>query len=622
MMPFDLCLSANGLPIPSDEDNSLPARAPAEWREDDLAEIIERRLLHPVFQPILGFRARCYLGFEALIRGPQGSPLHMPQALFGAAHRLGLVLELERACRELSLRAFAATGLAGKLFLNVSPQCLRDPSLLNGGTLRLLRDLGVPPSRVVLEITENQKITDFAEVRDLLAHYRGLGHDIAIDDLGEGFSNLRMWTELHPQYVKIDRHFINGIGDDALKFQMVRSIHGLAEACSAHIIAEGIETEAEFRTVRDLGIAYGQGFFIARPQQHPADGPGSAVSGALARRHISVFPGIQAPPSNGTARALLMHVEPVGPEVDNDCVYQRFELDPEENVIPVVANGVPIGLINRISMIDRFARPFRRELFGRRPCEQIMDVDPIVVEHDTSVQEISRQISSTARHRIHDGFVITENGHYIGIGSTQDLMALITELQMKAARYANPLTQLPGNVPIDEHIDRLLENEIPFAAAYCDLDRFKPFNDVYGYRMGDDLIRILAHSLAEAADPALDFIGHIGGDDFIVLFQSEDWNMRCDRIIRSFDEQAKTLYTPEDQARGGILAEDRLGRSHFHALPTLSIGVVPVEAGIFASHHEISAAAAEAKKQAKREPGSFIFVERRRGAVRGNIASG
>lgn len=621
MMPFDLCLSANGLPVPAEENNKLNSRAPAEWREDDLAEVIERRLLQPVFQPILGFRARSYLGFEALIRGPQGSPLHMPLALFGAAHRLGLVLELERACRELSLRAFAAAGLTGKLFLNVSPQCLQDPSLLNGATLRLLRELGLPPSRVVLEITENQKITDFAEVRDLLAHYRGLGHDIAIDDLGEGFSNLRMWTELHPQYVKIDRHFINGIGDNALKFQMVRSIHGLAEACSAHIIAEGIETEAEFRTVRDLGIAYGQGYYIARPQPHPAVSPEPAVSSALARRHISVFPDIQAPPSNGTARALLRHVEPVTPDVDNDCVYQRFELDPEENVIPVVANGVPIGLINRISMIDRFARPFRRELFGRRPCVQIMDGDPIVVEHDTSVQEISRLISRTERHRIHDGFVITENGHYIGVGSTQDLMALITELQMKAARYANPLTQLPGNVPIDEHIDRLLENQIPFAAAYCDLDRFKPFNDVYGYRMGDDLIRILAQSLVHAADSALDFIGHIGGDDFIVLFQSEDWSGRCDRIIRSFDDQAKILYTPEDQARGGIQAEDRLGRSHFHALPTLSIGVVPVEPGIFASHHEISAAAAEAKKQAKREPGSSIFVERRLRGVRASTAS-
>lgn len=613
MMPFDLCILPGDMPASIDGDDTLSPRAPGTWQEDDLGEIVEQRLLYPVFQPILGFRSHSYLGFEALIRGPQGSPLHMPRTLFGAAHRLGLVVELERASREQSLRAFAAAGLAGKLFINVSPQCLQDPALLNGDTLRLLRDLGVPPSRVVLEITENQKITDFAEVRDLLAHYRGLGHDIAIDDLGEGFSNLRMWTELHPQYVKIDRHFINGIGDDALKFQMVRSIHGLAEACSAHIIAEGIETEAEFRTLRDLGIAYGQGYFIAGPQERPGASPEPCVSGALAKRHISVFPGVQAPPSNGTARALLRQVEPVAPEVDNDCVYHRFELDPEENVIPVVAHGVPVGLINRISLIDRFARPFRRELFGRRPCVQVMDGDPIVVDHATSVQEISRLISRSARQRIYDGFIITENGRYIGIGSTQDLIALITELQMKAARYANPLTQLPGNVPIDEHIDRLLEKQMQFAAAYCDLDRFKPFNDVYGYRLGDDLICTLARSLVQAADSSLDFIGHIGGDDFIILFQSEDWNSRCDGIIRSFDEQARVLYTPEDQTRGGILAEDRLGRSHFHALPTLSIGVVPVEPGIFASHHEISAAAAEAKKQAKREPGSSVFVERRRG---------
>ena len=587
-----------------------------------LCELIEDRLLRPIFQPILSFRAQTYLGYEALIRGPQGSPLEMPKELFSAAQAAGLTFDLERACREASLRAFAAAGLAGKLFLNVSPQSLRDPMLLNGEMLRLLRELRVPPSRVVIEITENQKITDFAEVRDLLVQYRGLGYDIAIDDLGEGFSNLRMWTELHPQYVKIDRHFINGIGDDALKFQMVRSIHGLAEACSSHIIAEGIETEAEFRTVRDLGIAYGQGYFIARPQQSPSLTLEAGVKSALAKQHISVFPGLQAPPSMCTARALLHSVAPVAPETDNDTVYRRFELDPEETVIPVVANGLPIGLINRISLIDRFARPFRRELFGRRSCMQIMDGDPIVVDHATSVQEISRLISRTAQHRIYDGFIVTENGRYIGVGSTQDLMALITELQIKAARYANPLTQLPGNVPIDEHIDRLIEKEVHFAAAYCDLDRFKPFNDVYGYRQGDDLIRLLAQLLIQAADSMLDFIGHIGGDDFIVLFQSEDWHKRCETILGAFDEHSRVLYSSEDRARGGILAEDRLGRSHFHPLPTLSIGIVPVEPGFFASHHEISAAAAEAKKQAKREPGNSLFIERRRGVPRAHFAPG
>ena len=592
-----------------------PARqhvAVGPLQAEELDRIVAGGLLRTVFQPILGFRSRGFLGFEALIRGPADSPLESPADLFEAAARFGMTLELERACREHSLRAFAASSLTGKLFLNVSPQSLGDPTLLNGDTLALLRRLGLAPSGIVIEITENQKISDFACARRLLDHYRGLGYEIAIDDLGEGFSNLRLWTELHPEYVKIDRHFINGICGDALKFQLVRSIHGLAEACAAHIIAEGIETEAEFTMLRDLGIAYGQGYYIARPHETPATAPCAEVERALAGRHISIFPGVQPPSPNPTARSVLRQVEPVSPETLNDTVFERLESQSREHAVPVVKDGRPVGLINRYSLIDRFARPYRRELYGRRPCIHFMDSSPLVVDHGISIQELGRLLSRSAPHHMADGFIVTEEGRYLGIGNSHDLMALITEMQIRAARYANPLTQLPGNVPIDEHIARLLEGGARFAAAYCDLDRFKPYNDVYGYRHGDDLIRVLAEALLLHCDGGLDFIGHIGGDDFLVLFQSEDWQARCGRVIAHFEEHSRHFYSAEDLARGGILTEDRRGQQSLHALPSLSIGAVPVEPGSFHSHHEISTAAAEAKKQAKKQSGSALFVERRR----------
>ncbi len=581
----------------------------------ELDRIIAEGLLHTVFQPILGFHTRGYLGFEALIRGPAGSPLEFPGALFEAAARYGMTVELERACREQSLRAFAASGLTGKLFLNVSPQCLGDPVLLNGDTLRLLRSLGLTPGGIVIEITENQKIADFDAARRLLDHYRSLGFETALDDLGEGFSNLRLWTELHPQYIKIDRHFIDGIGENALKFQLVRSIHAMAEACSVHVIAEGIEREEDFATLRDLGISYGQGYFIARPQAAPQAAPAAPVVQALDRGRISVFPGMPRQHAQATARTVLRPVEPVAPELPNDAVYQRFESRPDEHAVPVVKDGLPVGLINRYCLIDRFARPYRRELYGRRACSQFMDAAPLIVDHAISVQELGRLLSRSARHHMADGFIVTENGRYIGLGNSHDLMALITEMQIRAARYANPLTQLPGNVPIDEHIDRLLEGGVRFAAAYCDLDRFKPFNDVYGYRCGDDMIRILADTLLRHSDDSLDFVGHIGGDDFLVLFQSADWQARCERVLAHFDAHTRRLYSAEDLARGGIVTEDRRGQRMLHALPALSIGVVPVEPGGYHSHHEIATAAAEAKKQAKREPRSSLFVERRQPAA-------
>ncbi len=581
----------------------------------ELERIVSEGLLHTVFQPILGFQTRSYLGFEALIRGPAGSPLESPSALFEAAGLYGQTIELERACREHSLRAFAGSGLTGKLFLNVSPQCLSDPALLNGETLQLLRSLGLAPGSIVIEITENQKIADFDAARRLLDHYRGLGFEIAIDDLGEGFSNLRLWTELHPQYVKIDRHFIHGIGENALKFQLVRAIRGMADACSVHIIAEGIEREAEFAMVRDLGIAYGQGYFIARPRTAPDACPSLQIGQALGKGRISIFPGLQPQRNQATARTVLRQVEPVVPEMPNHTVFDRFESRPDEHAIPVVKDGMPLGLISRHSLIDRFARPYRRELYGRRACSQFMDAAPLVVDHAISIQDLGRLISRAARHHMADGFIVTENGRYVGVGHSHDLMALITEMQIRAARYANPLTQLPGNVPLDEHIARLIDGGVRFAAAYCDLDHFKPFNDVYGYRCGDDMIRVLADTLIEHSDDGLDFVGHIGGDDFLVLFQSADWQLRCERALAHFDAHARQLCTAEDLARGGIVTEDRRGLRVLHGLPSLSIGAVPVEPGSFHSHHEIATAAAEAKKQAKKVVGSALFVERRQHAA-------
>ena len=100
---------------------------------------------------------------------------------------------------------------------------------------------------------------------------------------------------------------------------------------------------------------------------------------------------------------------------------------------------------------------------------------------------------------------------------------------MHCARYANPLTLLPGNVPIQEHIERLLQSQRPFAVAYCDLDHFKPYNDVYGYKRGDQVIQRLGRILVECAAPEVDFVGHIGGDDFIVVFENADWPERCAR---------------------------------------------------------------------------------------------
>jgi diguanylate cyclase (GGDEF)-like protein len=574
----------------------------------ELHDIVSARRLSALFQPILDMHQRTVIGFEGLIRGPSDSPLHSPVALFEVARHCGMAAEVEYLCRHVVLESFARLGCQGKIFLNISLDVLLLQGSKSGETLKYIDQFGLLPQQVIIEITENTPTMDYQLLREATQHYRSMGFEIAIDDLGEGFSGLRLWSELRPDYVKIDRHFIHDINLDPVKLQFVRSIQEIAGKSGARVIAEGIETQAELIAVKDIGIAYSQGYYIARPHAHPAQDISPEIGQQLTnadktRNHL-----LQR---RATVEQLLRQVPSVEPTCHNDEIYKMFEDAPELYSIPVTRNGLPIGLISRHGMVDRFARPFRRELYGRRPCEMMMDNAPLIVEKSVSLHDLSDLILQSEPHHLSIGFIIIDQGSYIGMGSGHDLLRLITQLQINAARYANPLTLLPGNVPINEHIESLLLAELPFVACYCDLDHFKPFNDVYGYQKGDEIIQLAGRLLKDICDSERDFLGHIGGDDFIILFQSEDWESRCEILLSLANEVFPALYGEADRARGGVETEDRQGNHIFQPLISLSIGAVPVEPEYFDSHHEVSAAMAVAKKQAKKIPGNSIFVERR-----------
>jgi diguanylate cyclase (GGDEF)-like protein len=596
-------------------DNQLQEeeRGVTHAKLSDFFELMSTRQLHAVFQPILDMHSGEYFAFEGLIRGPINSFLHSPQTLFQLARESGLTCEFEHLCREIVLTDYARLKLPGKLFINASIPCLNDAGFRDNGDLPLLERLGLAPGRVVIEITENHLVSDFSVLHDILAEYRSRGFDLAMDDLGEGFSNLRMWSEVRPEFVKIDRHFITGIADDPLKFQLVRAMHQIAETCGSKLIAEGIETEAEFATVRDLGIRFTQGYLIAKPSAEPATMPTASIEDLLTSPRLIVFP---RQDTNNAAyapiRQLLRVLEPVSSSAGNDDVYTRFEREPKLLSLPVVDHGKPLGIIHRFDIIDRFARPFHRELFSKKPCHTLMQPAQLIVEHTDSVQDVARRVSSSEQHALADCFIVTRDGSYLGIGSNRELMSLITDMQIRSARYANPLTQLPGNVPINEHIERLVASNTPFVACYADIDHFKPYNDVYGFRRGDDVILMLAQTLSEIIDPRADFLGHIGGDDFMLLFQSTDWEVRCQQALHLFDSRIRHLIEPQHQSANGFTAENRRGERVFHPLPALSLGCLPVSLGSCHSHHEVAAGVSAAKAQAKKLQGSSLFVERRR----------
>jgi EAL domain-containing protein (putative c-di-GMP-specific phosphodiesterase class I)/GGDEF domain-containing protein len=582
--------------------SELPARAAT-----DAADSLPP--LHAVFQPIVRSSSAAIEGYEALIRGPVGSPLHEPAELFAHARACGQLARLELLALETAARTFGELELPGRLFLNASPALVTRHTEPFMAFVRKLADCRLAPERVVIELTEGDKIHDHERMREVIGALRAQGLQIALDDLGEGFSSLRLWKELAPEIVKVDKHFIQGIDRDPLKRQFLRAIQDIGLAAQTQLVAEGVETAGEFRVIRDLKVTFAQGHFIARPSPAPERETGHRVAGLT--QPARLYPELVSD-WGVTAFHLATRIEPVSPRQTGHQVYERFARDGTTHALPVVDNGVPVGLISRFSLIDRFARPYRREVYGNKSCVALMNPTPLVVEHTTGIQEIGwRLADGGAGHDLAEGFIVTQDGLYVGISSGQALLRELSELQVKTARYANPLTLLPGNVPITQHIERLLDSELPFCVCHTDLDHFKPFNDLYGYRRGDDMIQLVAKALEAAIDPACDLVGHVGGDDFIVIFQSDDWDARIAAALQDFEHERLGLFGADDLERQGFASVDRSGRPQFFPLTTLSVGAVQVPGGVRTSAHQVAARAGEAKTQAKKMAGNALFVDRR-----------
>ena len=265
----------------------------------------------------------------------------------------------------------------------------------------------------------------------------------------------------------------------------------------------------------------------------------------------------------------------------------------------LVEHDKPIGLLNRQSFVDRYARPYFKELYGRKPCLLFANAAPLLLDRHTGLDAMTAVLTSTDQRYLTEGFIVTEAGRYLGLGTGEQLVRVVTEVRIEAARHANPLTFLPGNIPISEHITRLLAGGSEFVACYADLNDFKPFNDHYGYWRGDEMIRLLARTVVSHCDPRRDFVGHVGGDDFVVLFQSDDWLHRCERIVASFNDKARELFDEQALLAGGIQAEDRHGVRRFFGFTSLSIGAVPVRPWQFTRAEQVASAAAAAKHKAK-----------------------
>ena len=415
-----------------------------------------------------------------------------------------------------------------------------------------------------------------------------------------------MWHQIAPELVKIDRYLIDGISTSAGKLSIVKALISVAATLGAELIAEGIESHDDLVVVRDLGIRFGQGYLLGRPDRQPAHRVPDGVDAVFTAK-MSVHPQARRPADSRRLTAAHFQVDApaVSTAICNDEIAKLFREHAELHALAVVESGRPVGIINRRIFTEQYARPFIRELHGRKPCAAFMNGSPVLCEINQPIDSMIDILRGEDQRYLTDGFIITESGMYRGLGTGQSLVRRVTEQRIEAARYANPLTFLPGNIPVTEHIDRLLTGDRAFVAAYLDLNHFKPFNDQYGYFRGDKMILLVASSIIPHVNPTVDFTGHIGGDDFIVLFQSDDWERKCRAIIEEFNASARSLFDTADLARGGLHSEDRHGNRTFFPLSTLSVGAAVIRPGSLKIAEEVASMAAAAKREAKRHSLGF-----------------
>lgn len=573
-----------------------------------LASLARADALHVVFQPIVDLRHGAIHAHEALIRGPRGTPLSDAEALLQAAQAEDVLCEFEFFCIFTALRQWGRLQQPGRLFLNISASALVRLVQM-GDCPRLgsrLRDFGVAPRMVVLEITEHERVADMAALAEVVREVRAAGLSIALDDFGDGRSSLRLWSQLKPDLVKIDKYFSRQVSAQAESLKTLQALMQIADIFDTALVAEGIENEADLRVLRDLGIPYGQGYFIGRPAEGVLPSIHPQAQAVLADPRVAVMPERGHLSRQGQLRHLtLIHAPCVTPSSCNDEVAHILQGRPELHALAVVEAGRPLAIINRQQFMDHYATLYFREVYGKKPCLQFANTQPRLIERHHDIDELIGILTSQDQRYLSDGFIVTENGRYLGLGTGDQLVRSVTELRLEAARHANPLTFLPGNIPIGLHIKRLLEGGAPFTAAYLDMNHFKPFNDHYGYWRGDEMIRLVARLAVTHSDPQRDFVGHVGGDDFLILFQSEDWRRRCELVASEFAYQALNLFDETARLCGGIEAEDRDGVLRFFPCTTMSVGAVCIAPYTLRNAEQVATLAALAKHEAKMAGGGL-----------------
>ena len=589
----------------------------SDWDRLSILSLIDNNDLEAVLQPIYSANTGSVYGFESLIR-VRSNPRANINKLFTSAKKEKLISTLDVTSRNYAFKKASSEGIKKEnalIFINICPETLMDPAHRTGITDDLAEECGISKDRIVIEITEESAIHNYELFKQAVFYYKQHGYKIAIDDFGAGYGGMKMLSIIEPDFVKIDRHFISQIDRAMIKFNLVDSISLACNRLGIKVIAEGIERKEELATVLNLGIELLQGYYLAKPSSQ-------AVFETLDMHGIR--PLRKTPACDAAGHCFIDEIVSCEQTIDPDSsilqVYELFISNSGVRSVPVVRNEVVSGILHRSRFLEknvlgRFG--YGMHINAKKKASELMEQPSTLVDHKTTLEEVSKRIQKRRPDLTYDDILVTKNGRYLGIVAVSDLLEAMTRRSIMLAKGANPLTGLPGNEFIRSEIERRLFQGRNFAICYFDINHFKPYNDHYGFEKGDKAIIALADSIRETAGrfDSDTFIGHIGGDDFIVVCHQHSAERLSVCTVENYNRCLPALHGEQDFRRGHYTAVNRNGNEETFGLLSLSIGIVSTDVHKIDSYAHLASIASEVKKAAKLESvakgGSVVIKDRR-----------
>lgn len=506
-----------------------------------LVQIVSKQEIRTVFQPIISLRDGMLFGYEALSRGPENTPMHSPEMLFYYAQKYDMLWELELLCRTKALAAVHANGMRGRLFLNVNPNVMNDKKFEKGFTREYLKNFSIDPQNVIFEINEKAAVTNIVEFKKIVKNYKDQDYKIAIDDAGAGYSGLNMISDIHPHFLKLDMNLVRGIDQDFMKQALVKSMVEFSKLSNVLLIAEGIETRRELAKLIEVGVQYGQGFFIQRPAAAlpPIKTEIKELVHDLNKKKNHLFGDRLSDIYIANIASSLLTLSP---QILISQVYAMMKADANIPGFCITENGFVTGVITRDQLNAGLSSQYGYSLYYKKPVRELMSRDFMCVDVETPIDLVAKTAMQRTVDRLYDFITVTKGERYFGIVTVRDLLMKTIEIEIVNAKHLNPLTELPGNLMIEKHLEKCLKLQRPQHILYIDIDNFKPYNDVYGFEKGDMVLRTVTAILKQNI-PSDQFIGHIGGDDFIAVLQSGRTEEICNSILKQFDDSVINHYS-------------------------------------------------------------------------------